>query len=189
MALGANLRRPCGSVPISSGSGQQSGRLGSGAFTRGVSGVAAWAGFTLPSALVLTFFAMGISSYGEMIPSGALHGLKIVAVAVVAQAVWGMARSLCTDAMRVTIMVVATCAVLIFPTVLGQIAMIVVAALAGIALFKPEHVADHDPLPSMIRRRTGVLFLSVFVALLFWKLPSWLVVIGTGFAGYLFSFL
>jgi len=129
--------------------------------------LAAWAGFTLPSALVLILFAMGISSYGEMLPSGALHGLKIVAVAVVAQAVWGMARSLCTDAMRVTIMAVATCAVLIFPTAFGQVAVIVVSALAGIALFKPEHIADHDPLPLMIRKRTGVLFFTVFAALLF----------------------
>lgn len=129
--------------------------------------MAAWAGFTLPSALALTLFAMGISSYGEMLPSGALHGLKIVAVAVVAQAVWGMARSLCTDALRVTIMAVAACFVLLFPTALGQISVIVVSALAGVVLFRPEHIADHDPLPLMLRRRTGALFFSVFLALLF----------------------
>lgn len=129
--------------------------------------MAAWAGFTLPSALVLTLFAMGISSYGEMLPSGALQGLKIVAVAVVAQAVWGMARSLCTDALRVTIMAVAACFVLLFPTALGQISVIVVSALAGVALFRPEHIADHDPLSLMLRRRTGALFFSVFLALLF----------------------
>lgn len=129
--------------------------------------MAAWAGFTLPSALALTLFAMGISSYGEMLPSGALHGLKIVAVAVVAQAVWGMARSLCTDALRVTIMAVATCFVLLFPTALGQISVIVVSALAGVALFRPVHIADHEPLPLKLRRRTGALFFSVFLTLLF----------------------
>ena len=91
--------------------------------------VAAWAGFTLPSALALTLFALGMTTYGALLPSGALHGLKIVAVAVVAQAVWGMARSLCTDALRVTIMAAAACAVLIHPTALGQVGVIVVAAI------------------------------------------------------------
>lgn len=56
--------------------------------------LAAWAGFTLPSAIALILFALGISSYGDYVSQGALHGLKVVAVAVVAQAVWGMARNL-----------------------------------------------------------------------------------------------
>lgn len=128
--------------------------------------MAAWAGFTLPSAIALMLFAMGISTYGEMIPTGALHGLKIVAVAVVAQAVWGMARNLCTDALRVTIMAAATCAVLMFPTALGQISVIVVSAILGVALFKPEQISDHDPLPLMVRRRTGLLFMTLFLVLL-----------------------
>ncbi|MBY0409468.1 MAG: chromate transporter, partial [Burkholderiaceae bacterium] len=55
--------------------------------------LAAWAGFTLPSAIVLILFALGISAYGDVVSQGALHGLKVVAVAVVAQAVWGMARN------------------------------------------------------------------------------------------------
>lgn len=128
--------------------------------------MAAWAGFTLPSAVALMLFAMGISTYGEMIPTGALHGLKIVAVAVVAQAVWGMARNLCTDALRVTIMAAATCAVLSFPTALGQITVIAVSAIMGVVLFKPEQLSDHDPLPLMVRRRTGLLFLILFASLL-----------------------
>lgn len=128
--------------------------------------MAAWAGFTLPSAVALMLFAMGISTYGEMIPTGALHGLKIVAVAVVAQAVWGMTRNLCTDALRVTIMAAATCAVLMFPAALGQISVIVVSAILGVALFKPEQISDHDPLPLMVRRRTGLLFLTLFASLL-----------------------
>jgi chromate transporter len=66
--------------------------------------LAAWAGFTLPSAIVLVLFALGMASYGDAIPSGMLHGLKVVAVAVVAQAVWGMARNLCPDVPRITIM-------------------------------------------------------------------------------------
>ena len=65
--------------------------------------LAAWAGFTLPSAIALTLFALGIATWGDALPAGVLQGLKIVAVAVVAQAVWGMARTLCTDAPRIAI--------------------------------------------------------------------------------------
>lgn len=126
----------------------------------------AWAGFTLPSAIALMLFAMGISTYGEILPNGALHGLKIVAVAVVAQAVWGMAKSLCTDALRVTIMAAATCAVLLFPTALGQVSVIVVSAVIGMLVFRADQTSTHDPLPLMVRRRTGVIFLTLFVALL-----------------------
>ncbi len=128
--------------------------------------LAAWAGFTLPSAIALMLFALGISNYGEMLPSGALQGLKIVAVAVVAQAVWGMAKSLCTDVLRVTIMAAATCAVLMFSTALGQISVIVVAAVLGVLMFKPAQVIDHEPLPLKVRRRTGAVFLAVFFILL-----------------------
>jgi len=78
--------------------------------------LAAWAGFTLPSAVALIVFALGMASYGDAMPSGLLHGLKVVAVAVVAQAVWGMARNLCTDGPRITIMAAATCFVLLVPS-------------------------------------------------------------------------
>lgn len=128
--------------------------------------IAAWAGFTLPSAFALIFFALGISNYGEMLPSGALHGLKIVAVAVVAQAVWGMAKNLCTDAKRVTIMVAATCAILLFPNALAQVSVIIVSALLGILLFKPKKIIEHDPLPLLVRRRTGVVYFILFLLLL-----------------------
>lgn len=128
--------------------------------------LAAWAGFTLPSAIVLMLFAMGISTYGDILPAGALHGLKIVAVAVVAQAVWGMATKLCTDAPRVTIMAAATCAVLLFPTAFVQVAVIVIAALLGMLIFKPKEIIGHEPLPITIKRRTGLVFLAIFLVLL-----------------------
>lgn len=73
---------------------------------------AAWLGFTLPSAVALTLFANGLAHYGSALAPGALHGLKIVAVAVVAQAVWGMARTLCPDLPRITIMVAACCSIM-----------------------------------------------------------------------------
>lgn len=128
--------------------------------------LAAWAGFTLPSALGLILFALGIANYGDVMPAGVLHGLKVVAVAVVAQAVWGMARILCPDAARITLMLVASCLVLVLPSAWGQVAVIVVAGIVGFMLFKPAQAAAHDPLPIVIRRRVGLLWLALFFVLL-----------------------
>src|SRR5690348_7884303 len=83
--------------------------------------LAAWTGFTLPSALLLLLFAYGVGSLGGAIGAGLLHGLKLVAVAIVAQAVWGMARSLCPDRERASIAAVAALVVLFSPSSLGQI--------------------------------------------------------------------
>lgn len=128
--------------------------------------LAAWAGFTLPSALALILFALGISSYGDLVSPAALHGLKVVAVAVVAQAVWGMARNLCTDVPRITVMVAATSVALLVPTAWGQVGVIAAAAVAGLWLFKPTQATTHDPLPIAVSRRMGLLLLILFFALL-----------------------
>jgi len=128
--------------------------------------LAAWAGFTLPSAIALILFAQGMASYGDVIPASVLHGLKVVAVAVVAQAVWGMARNLCPDAPRVTIMAAAACFVLLLPSAWGQVGVIVIAAIIGLLLFKPQQGAAHDPLPIAMGRRAGLLWLALFFALL-----------------------
>src|SRR5471032_937961 len=126
---------------------------------------AAWAGFTLPSAVALILFARGLASHAAAIPAGALHGLKVVAVAVVAQAVWGMARNLCTDTSRVTLMMAASCIALLAPSALGQVGIIAAAGTAGLLLFKPEPAQDHEPLPVMIGRLAGVLWLALFLAM------------------------
>lgn len=126
----------------------------------------AWVGFTLPSALLLSLFAQSLITWGAILPLSVLHGLKIAAVAVVAQAVWGMARSLCTDTARVTFAVVAACVLLVNSNVLLQVAILAVAALAGALLFKPGLTASHEPLPLSISRRTGAAMLIIFVALL-----------------------
>jgi len=128
--------------------------------------VAAWAGFTLPSAIALILFALGISNYGELISPSALHGLKVVAVAVVVQAVWGMARNLCTDSLRITIMAIATCVVLLVPSAWGPVGVIAAAGIAGLLLFKPAQEAAHDPLPITVSQRAGVISLTLFFALL-----------------------
>lgn len=130
--------------------------------------LAAWAGFTLPSALAMILFALGLTRHGELLPAGALHGLKIVAVAVVAQAVWGMARTLCPDAPRVTVMALAACAVLALPGPLSQIGAIAGAGLIGLAWLRAGVAAEptHEPLPVPLGRRAGVVWLALFGTLL-----------------------
>lgn len=128
--------------------------------------LAAWLGFTLPSALALILFAHGIASFGDAMPAGALHGLKVVAVAVVAQAVWGMARNLCPDAPRITLMAGAACLVLLEPTAGGQIGVILVAAIIGLLFFQPATGGGHDALPIAIRPRAGLAWLALFFTLL-----------------------
>lgn len=127
---------------------------------------AAWAGFTLPSAITLCLFAFGLSSWGSAFRPGALHGLKIVAVAVVAQAVWGMARNLCPDAARITIAAVCACVVLLWPNAWGQIGVIVAGAAAGVLLYKPAYDSMPDLLPIAISRRFGAVLLTLFFGLL-----------------------
>ncbi|MEX3772764.1 chromate efflux transporter [Pseudomonas sp. MYb118] len=128
--------------------------------------MAAWAGFTLPSALVLMLFALGLTHYGSLLAPGALHGLKVVAVAVVAQAVWGMARTLCTDGLRITMMMVGAGIVLLHPSIGTQIGVMAAAGITGLWLIKPAESNGHEPLPITVRRRAGVLWLSLFVLLL-----------------------
>ena len=133
----------------------------------GYSGVlAAWAGFTLPSALLLILFALGIAQYGDALSSGALHGLKIVAVAIVAQAIWGMARNLCPDPLRVSIMAISVCVVLFFPFAWGQVGVIIAAAIAGLLLFRPSPDPTHESLPITVSRRAGTIWLALFCVLL-----------------------
>lgn len=94
-------------------------------------GLAAWLGFTLPSALALIAFGYGVTNLGNLSESGAVHGLKVAAVAVVAQAVWGMGRTLCPDARRASLAVLAALIALISPTAGGQIGAIVLCGMLG----------------------------------------------------------
>lgn len=93
-------------------------------------GLVAWLGFTLPSAIMLTLFALSVRSF-DLADAGWLHGLKVVAVAVVAQAVWGMSRSLTPDRPRATIAILAALAILTAQTALSQIGVIALAGLVG----------------------------------------------------------
>ncbi len=128
--------------------------------------VAAWTGFTAPSAIALILFALGISSYGDSVPSGVLQGFKVVAVAVVAQAVWGMARNLCTDTLRITIMVAVTCFVLLIPSAWAQVGVIAAAGVFGAFVVKPQALERHEPMPITVKRSAGLLWLFLFFVLL-----------------------
>jgi chromate transporter len=128
--------------------------------------LAAWAGFTLPSAVALVLFALGMSRYGAGLPPAVLHGLKVAAVAVVAQAVWAMARKLCTDAPRIAIAALAAGAALMLPGAAGQVGIIAAAALAGLLATRAPTLAAREPLPVAIGRRAGAAWLSLFFGLL-----------------------
>ncbi len=127
---------------------------------------AAWLGFTLPSALAMILFALGIARHGAALPAGALQGLKVAAVAVVAQAVWEMARKLCPDARRATLMAAASCVALLVPYAWSQVAVIAIAAVIGLLLFKPDAIHGEDALPLNIGRPVALACLACFFGLL-----------------------
>ncbi|AVA33971.1 MULTISPECIES: chromate efflux transporter [Cupriavidus] len=128
--------------------------------------LAAWVGFTLPSAIALILFALGLSHYGNLVPPSALHGLKVAAVAVVAQAVWGMARSLCPDAPRITLMILAAVAVTLIPSPWCQVGVMVVAGMVGAQRFRTAQVPPHEPLSIPVGHGAAIGFLLLFAGLL-----------------------
>ncbi|MCB1884900.1 MAG: chromate efflux transporter [Geminicoccaceae bacterium] len=128
--------------------------------------LAAWAAFTLPSALILVLFAYGAAAFAGPIGQGALHGLKVVAVAVIAQAVLGMARSLCPDRGRAGIAVLAVLAVTFAAGPLGQVGAIVLGGLLGLWLCRGAPVAGAAPARFPVSRRAGTAALASFFALL-----------------------
>jgi chromate transporter len=128
-------------------------------------GLAAWVGFTLPSAIALVLFGLGIRGL-DLSDAGWLHGLKVAAVAVVAQAVWGMGRALCPDRERVTIAILAALVVSAWPTAGGQVLVIVLAGVIGLRLFPGSSEASAPRVRVRLGRRLGVAALAVFFALL-----------------------
>jgi len=128
--------------------------------------LAAWLGFTLPSAILMIAFAYGVTSFGGALDSGWLHGLKVVAVAVVAQAVWGMATSLAPDRVRATIAIVAAVCVLLWSTAFSQVAVIIAGGLIGWRLFRNAPALQISALYVPIRRSQAISFLVIFAVLL-----------------------
>lgn len=133
----------------------------------GISGaLAAWLGFTLPSAALLIAFAFGVTSVSGLGDAGWLQGLKIVAVAVVAHAVWGMAGKLTPDRPRVTVAIAAAIIMLLWPDGFVQLVLIVLGALLGLALHRSATPAEPVRPTHSFRRRWGATLLLIFAALL-----------------------
>ena len=128
--------------------------------------LAAWTGFTLPSAIALVLFAYGAGTLSGPAGTGLLHGLKLVAVAIVAQAVWGMARALCPDRERASIAMVAVLIILFSASAIAQIGDILLGGIAGLWLCRgaPPTATGHIVMP--VSRTAGVVALAVFFVLL-----------------------
>ena len=128
--------------------------------------LAAWSAFTLPSALILFIFATAATALDNPLGQSLLHGLKLVAVAVVAQAVWGMARSLTPDGPRAGIALAAIFMVISGGT-LGQLGAIVLGAVSGLVLCRGAAVEQRRSFSFGISRSAGVTCLLAFLLLLF----------------------
>ena len=128
-------------------------------------GLAAWLAFTLPSAILLFAFALGAASFTGAAAQGFLHGLKLVAVAVVAQAVWSMAKTLTPDRERSAIALAALGIVIFVGGPFGQVGAIALGALAGLWLCRGESPAPGGHLHFPVSRRRGALVLASFLAL------------------------
>lgn len=128
--------------------------------------LAAWIGFTLPSALAMVLFAYGVEALGGAAGSGWLQGLKIAAVAVVAQAVLGMMQTLAPDRARATLAVIAAALVLFVPTAWGQIGAIVLGGIAGYRLLRDGTATSAVPMRVQVGRPVAIGALILFFALL-----------------------
>jgi len=134
-------------------------------------GVAAWVGFTFPSAAALVAFALLAHGPGVAM-SGWLHGLMVVAVAVVAQAVWTMARTMASDAPRASIAFAAAIISIVLPSSVTQISLIAAGALAGRAFLKRPPGGDRVPADFPGINRTAAIACLAFFGLLLIGLPA-----------------
>ncbi|PVH27602.1 chromate transporter [Pararhodobacter oceanensis] len=128
--------------------------------------LAAWAAFTLPSALLLVLFAFGAAAFEGPVGEGLIHGLKVVAVAVVAQAVWGMARSLTPDRARASIALAALLIVIFAAGSIGQVAAILIGGIAGLWLCRAAPDPAIGQLTFRVSKRLGAISLALFALLL-----------------------
>ncbi|HEY5125920.1 MAG TPA: chromate efflux transporter [Bradyrhizobium sp.] len=127
--------------------------------------LAAWTAFTLPSAIALVLFAYGLSAAGDA-GGGWLHGLKVAAVAVVALAILGMARTLTPDRQRATLAVIAAAIAFAIPSAWGQIGAIAFGAVVGLIIRNNGPLSERTELNLPASRAVGFLSLAIFALLL-----------------------
>jgi len=128
-------------------------------------GLVAWLGFTLPSAIALVLFGYLLKGF-PVAGAGWIHGLKVVAVAIVAQAVLGMGRKLAADRQRATIAVATAAVTLLWPSAYSQVAVIAAAGLAGWWLYRGQGAPAPGDLRLREPRRVGAASLALFFGLL-----------------------
>lgn len=128
--------------------------------------LAAWLGFTLPSAVIMTIMGLGISNLGENVPLGALHGLKIAATAVVAQAILLMSLSLCPDYKRKVFAFFATVFAVYFKQAQFQIIIILFFAALSIYTLKNIKTPPHPPISVFASKKMAIIFLVTFFLIL-----------------------
>ena len=128
--------------------------------------IAAWVGFTLPSAILLVLFGLGVSNFSSHISGSLLHGLKVVAVAIVAQALWQMAPKLCPDIKRAALAIISGLAVYFIPSAWAQVAVILLAGIYGCFFLKSTTELPHRPLQIRLSKKVGLNCLVAFFILL-----------------------
>ncbi|MFJ7971937.1 chromate efflux transporter [Psychrobacillus sp. NPDC096389] len=128
-------------------------------------GFLSWLGFTLPSVIILMLFATFVLNTGSF-ESGWIHGLKIVAVAVVAHALLGMQKSLAPDKVRISIAIACAILTLLIPTAVGQISIIVAAGIFGYLYYKREVVEPAPKMALTFGKKTGIISWILFLGLL-----------------------
>jgi chromate transporter len=126
---------------------------------------AAWMGFTLPSVLALALFAYLFHGW-NLEHAGWIHGLKIAAVVIVAQAVWGMSKQLASDRPRASIAIVTAAASLLVNSALSQILFIAIGAWLGLVLYRRVPQADVKDLPIPVSPKLAAAALVLFFVLL-----------------------
>lgn len=148
--------------PASSQVGISIGYLQGGVF----GAIASWLGFTLPSAVVLILFGLGATKFHDFISSGWIHGLKVIAVAIVAHAVIGMGKALAPDKIRVILVLLATILVLIFQSALSQIGVICLGSLLGWVFLQDTPAMIQAPKGNNLNKKLGLVCLALFLFLL-----------------------
>ena len=149
-------------------------------------GLIAWLGFTLPSVLALVLFAFLLKGF-DISNTGWIHGLKIVAVAIVAQAILGMGQKLAPDKKRVTIAIIAASITLMWQTAFSQVLLILAAGLIGLWMYRRTTVQEVPNLSVPISRTFAVVCLIIFFGLLV-ALPLLRQVIASGWLSLFDSF-
>jgi len=137
---------------------------------------AAWIAFTLPSALLMIAFALGLDAMGGAADAGWIRGLKLVAVAVVAQAVLGMAGHLCPDRPRASLAILATIVLLVVQHPAAQILVIVMGGIVGLLIFESGKKSDAGDLGVIVPRWLAIASIGLFLLLL-GGLPILLVIV------------